>query len=187
MNQVTMKRFLPIILPVLLLLCSAAVFSQETIGQPETADTSQADQLTVGIGGEVSFGFSGFIPGLGLRVLVPLDFGPDSVSLIPFTGFTYLFEVMGDLHSNFYLPLGARLLFNKYGIGLRIEYSLSLLEIFRQGIFNFSLFGRFPIVSLPHFRLVLTFDLGLGLFYGPDYGARALINLTPAVSAWYTF
>lgn len=139
-----------------------------------------------------------FIPGIDVNFVAPMDFRAQNLTLTPYLGFLYMFSVMEDLQANFYLPLGVKLLFNKLSFGIRFDYCFSLLEIFRHGIFDLTLFGYFPIVRKDHFGLALTFDLGASLLYrnldpaaeplaDKTYGTRMLFHISPSLSAWYAF
>lgn len=171
------RFFIPLFLLVLLPLSLSA---QEQPAEPAAGPT-------IGLGGELGVQFQSFIPGIQLRFIAPLEFSARNLTLTPYLGFLYMFSVMEDLHANFYLPLGVKLLFNKLNFGLRFDYCISLLEIFRHGIFDLTLFGYFPLVRRDHFSLALTFDLGASLLYRETYGARVLFNISPSLSAWYAF
>jgi hypothetical protein len=164
----------------LILILSAALHSQE-----------EARKITVGLGGEIGGGVFLVIPEVAGYITVPINFS-DIVTLTPKVGFSYLFTVMEETHTNYLIPLGVDILFNKYHFGFSVKYLLAVEALADETNpgehwLAATLTGYVPFIQTDDINFFLQFDFGPAFLIRPGSSLRVFTHIHPALGFQYFF
>ena len=161
----------------ILLICIVAgsLFAQE-----------EEKKVTVGLGGEIGGGVFLIIPEIAGYVTVPINFN-DTVTLTPKVGFSYLFNIMEEVHTNYFIPIGVDLLLNKYHFGFSVKYFLSIQNISGEHWLAATLTGYVPFIRNENINFFMQLEFGPAFLIRPGNGLQVFTHIHPALNFQYFF
>jgi len=165
-----------IILCILLIIAvSGILFAQE-----------EEKNVAVGLGGELGGGVFLIVPEVAGYITVPINFR-NMITLTPKVGFSYLFTIMEEDHTNYFIPIGVDLLFNKYHFGFSVKYLLSIQNISGEHWLAATLTGYVPFIRKDHINFFLQFEFGPAFLIRPGSSLRVFTYIHPALGFQYFF
>ena len=150
----------------------------------EESGTASAEGLdfTVSIDARVGAELIGIIPGVSAIIGVPMSLSTESVSFTPQFGFIYYFDIMTDVHNEFYIPLGLNVLYNPYSLGLDLLFYPAVGGSTPNNMLSIAAVSELELLSSGSFMLLLDLKFGSAFIFEPS-GSRALgmihISLIP--------
>ena len=102
-------------------------------------------------------------------------------------GFSYLFNVMEEKHTSYFLPIGIDILFNDYHLGFSVKYFLSLQNISGEHLLAAALTGYVPFIRTENINFFMQFEFGPAFMIQPGNGVQVFTCIHPALGFQYIF
>lgn len=168
-----MKRGAAIIL--FLFLITGVLFSQE-----------EQKGVSVGLGVELGGGVFLIIPETSGYISVPINFN-STFTLTPKVGFSYLFNIAEETHTNYFIPIGVDFLLNTYHFGFSLKYFLSVQNISGEHWLVAALTGYVPFIRKGNINFFMQLEFGPAFLIRPGNNLLVYTHIHPALCFQYFF
>ncbi len=124
-----MHNYKKIILILIFLSCLTFIQAQELSSEPEAVSGQEFASLPengVSLDFQIGAGSTFIIPGLSAELGMPITFLDRTLTVTPFGGFLYQFNIMDELQQGIYFPAGVSIIHNPTSLGLKLKYNFPL-------------------------------------------------------------
>lgn len=160
----------------LIIIMPAGAFAQAGDSQDTGAEVP-AEGFEVSIDVRTGINLVGIIPGIPVIIGVPLSISPETVSITPQVGFVYYFDVLTDLHNEYYVPVGLNVLYNPYALGLDLLYYPAVGGSNTNHLMSVAAVSEMEILKSGRFSLLFELKFGSMFIFDPaETKAMIMVN-----------